>query len=151
MTPIGTISPEDRRVHITPTISTILQFRALDFGMEHCQLQVVLPTSVASKSSTTLEPSSLVLELNRLDASGAMDASTLSYKTCPGFIGKIADIKVDYGLTWSHNFTCATDEVITFELACSSSKNPGGECYVDWWQTKGQSNPAVFLTQHTSV
>ncbi|EGN92260.1 hypothetical protein SERLA73DRAFT_173018 [Serpula lacrymans var. lacrymans S7.3] len=125
MTPIGTISPEDRRVHITPTISTILQFRALDFGMEHCQLQVVLPTSVAS--------------------------NTLSYKTCPGFIGKIADIKVDYGLTWSHNFTCATDEVITFELACSSSKNPGGECYVDWWQTKGQSNPAVFLTQHTSV
>jgi len=33
----GTISPDDRKVHVTQTVSTIFQFKAIDWGMENCE------------------------------------------------------------------------------------------------------------------
>ncbi|KAL4256369.1 Ubiquitin 3 binding protein But2 C-terminal domain-containing protein [Pleurotus pulmonarius] len=44
MTPIGTISPRDRRVLVTDMVSTVAQFRAIDYGMERCELYLALPS-----------------------------------------------------------------------------------------------------------
>ncbi|KAF5328085.1 hypothetical protein D9619_013664 [Psilocybe cf. subviscida] len=41
----GTVSPDDRKVLATNQISTILQFRTRDFGMEWCKLKLALPDS----------------------------------------------------------------------------------------------------------
>ncbi|KAH7919343.1 hypothetical protein BV22DRAFT_1023157 [Leucogyrophana mollusca] len=88
---IGMISANDRRVYVTQTISTVIQFRALDFGMELCEIRITLPTSES------------------------LSENELSYKTRPAVSHTVANIPTKSGFEWSYNFTCTTDEIITFE------------------------------------
>ncbi|KAH7869186.1 uncharacterized protein C8R40DRAFT_1000153, partial [Lentinula edodes] len=43
MTRKGRVSPETQVVEISSKVSTIVQFRAIDYGMEHCELCINYP------------------------------------------------------------------------------------------------------------
>ncbi|CCM06169.1 uncharacterized protein FIBRA_08410 [Fibroporia radiculosa] len=148
MTHSGTVVPEDRHIQTTSTVTSIVQFRAIDFGMETCELRVVIDP--ASSFTATLRP--FMLSLYRLNASIPLNAATLSYKTRPPRLTEIDTVEVRAGaaLDWHRNFACATEEVITIELACEV---PIGEkdCDLEWWQNKDLPASAIYITQHSTV
>ncbi|KAI9461087.1 hypothetical protein HD554DRAFT_2028382 [Boletus coccyginus] len=121
----GTITPDDRRV------STIIQFRAIDWGMEICELHVDLPESFGQ------EGHSGSLALYRIDSTIPLDTSSLSYNTRPRRIAKLGNIPFG-NVTWHRKFNCATDEVLSFELSCLPLVESGGDsnCFVEWVQIK---------------
>ncbi|KAE9386089.1 hypothetical protein BT96DRAFT_839793 [Gymnopus androsaceus JB14] len=135
---IGTISPDDRQVRATKDISTIVQFMAIDYAMEICELRLQLDMA---STSLTVDPSltPLVLTLNRLNATTSLDARSISFATRPPIQAKIADITIERkgGVEWSRKFPCSMHELLTFELGCSQSDfdNPEG-CGIQWWQDK---------------
>ncbi|KAJ7622538.1 hypothetical protein FB45DRAFT_753490 [Roridomyces roridus] len=135
LSPIGTISPEDRRVLLTNEISTVVQFRAVDYGLEICELHIQFAEDVAPPSD------SFTLSLFRLNTSLPVEARKLSYNTRPQRVGtKLAEIAVKpkTPLHWHHwhrKFSCVMEELLTFELGCS----PLGDkkaCEMEWWQNK---------------
>lgn len=188
MTRAGTVNPEDRRVlvdlsvcpHLSVSsfdfctcglwqISTIVQFRAFDYGMESCEIRLSLPAS--NRTSLIGASPHLPLSFYRLNSSVELDLTSLSFATRPSRLPKIADISLEYGenSTWSRVFGCKMEEVLTFELACSA-ESAHGDCSLEWWQDKeGNSDPGlssrltsfhalmdflvlvIFMTQHATV
>ncbi|EPT00052.1 hypothetical protein FOMPIDRAFT_1123387, partial [Fomitopsis schrenkii] len=93
-------------------VSTIVQFRAIDYGMEACELKLTMNPDTVTRTKTS------------------------NYKTQPPRVAKVASIRVDPRLntTWHRNFGCTSDELLTFEMACQ----PGiedADCHLEWWQT----------------
>lgn len=146
MSPAGAISFDEGHVIINQTISTIIQFRAFDWGMGTCQLGLSLP-GVINNSTTAQSP----LTVYRLNAPHALDALFLSYRTRPERVSQIADIELSAEPSnWQRNFTCATEEILTFEFACSGL-SPPELCRFDWWQEKRSDiTPAVYMIQHAT-
>jgi len=144
----GTITPEDSRVHVSQTVSTIVQFRAIDFGMERCELQLM----IKPQSSVSLSPKPFTLEVFRLNSSLPLDTRALTYKTRPPRISKVAAVEVTGASDthWYRGFACASDDVLTFELACEPTLDEG-ECRVEWWQNKSNPPTAVFVRQHATL
>jgi len=144
MAHIGTISPEDRRVLVDSNVSTVIQFLAIDWGMETCELKLSLPA--ASSSSRPVS-----FALHRLEAQYLLDPSEISYESRPRRIAKLADIELahDKPTVWHRKLACQMHEVLTFELECSEwSKN--SDCYIEWWQNKENPDPAIWITQHST-
>ncbi|KAJ7699279.1 hypothetical protein B0H17DRAFT_1196369 [Mycena rosella] len=148
MSPIGTVVPGDRRVLVTPTISTVVQFRTIDWGMEDCELHVSLPAL-----SLGVGPKGVSVVVHRLNQTYPLDLATLSYRTRPPRVAKLASVQLSRteGTVWHRRFACAADDVLTFELECSQTD--GGDCLVEWWQKRGHVEPvpAVYLTQHATA
>ncbi|KAJ6631198.1 hypothetical protein B0H10DRAFT_1773319 [Mycena sp. CBHHK59/15] len=161
MSAIGTISPEDRR------ISTVVQFRGMpvDYGMEVCELHIVLPAS----NSSIFQQDRFMLSLFRLNSSSPIDVQTLAYVNRPSRVSQVARIiEPGTSLHWHRKFTCATEEILTYELTCSESPVEGeSRCEVEWWQNKEDpvsgmvflprchdltwSLPAIYVIQHATV
>ncbi|KZT08021.1 uncharacterized protein LAESUDRAFT_650360 [Laetiporus sulphureus 93-53] len=131
----GGVSSEWRRILVTDTISTIVQFRAIDYGMETCELHVDLPSQ--QTNSTSYPGHSISISLYRIDASFPVDTKTLSYDTRPARLFKIDDITMVVGNVyhWHHKFLCASEEVLSFELI-RASFDSDYDCHVEWWQDR---------------
>ncbi|KAJ7792080.1 hypothetical protein B0H13DRAFT_1675804 [Mycena leptocephala] len=135
MSPIGTIVPEERRVVVGPTISTIIQFRIIDWGMEDCELTLSLP---AMDHGTYMK--SVTVVLHRLNQTYPLDLTTLSYQSRPPHVSKVASIQLTQEVTvWQRRFRCTSDGVLTFELA--SSELNQADFLVEWWQKAGYTEP----------
>ncbi|KAJ7486861.1 hypothetical protein FB451DRAFT_1026391 [Mycena latifolia] len=125
---VGTVYPETRHV------STIAQFRAVDYGMQNCELRVNLKASGSS------------LELYRLEGTIPLDASALSFNTQPhrGLILSEIATSDESETHWRRNFSCHSEQLLTFELACSSRSTTG--CLFEWWQTpEGNESPGRHI------
>ncbi|KAH8809636.1 hypothetical protein DL96DRAFT_1473506 [Flagelloscypha sp. PMI_526] len=129
---VGTIYPETRRVWVTRSISTIAQFRTLDYGMEICELHLKFPPPFPGK-----EP--VRVSLYRLDSNRMVNPNTLSHKTAPSRVVKLAEIDQSIG-EYTRNLTCVSDQLLTFELGCSDGSN--SHCVLDWLQTPRQKSGA---------
>jgi hypothetical protein len=55
----GMVPEYQRHLVVTPTISTIAQFRVADFGMENCSLSITVPPRADSKDHIHDEPATL--------------------------------------------------------------------------------------------
>ncbi|KAF8550778.1 hypothetical protein OG21DRAFT_373468 [Imleria badia] len=147
MTSIGTVFPAHHRVMATPTVSTILQFRAVDYGMEACELMISLPArheaaEVTGEPSFVASDLPITIHLSQLDMSSPLDGETISYRTQPRPLREIAEFSIrNLPATFSHNFTCKMEEVLTFKVGCQSP-----ECHVEWWQDI--EYPGITLRQH---
>jgi len=142
MTNLGTIVPERRRVLVTPTISTIVEFRSIDWGMEDCELHLSLPSGDASST----------VVLYQLNQTHTTDLATLSYETRPPRQAELGTFQPSVeGTAWQHRFACPTDTILTFELACSSTSE--SKCMLEWWQTRDtkEPEPIIYLTQHATA
>ncbi|RDB27072.1 hypothetical protein Hypma_005038 [Hypsizygus marmoreus] len=154
----GTVSPEDRNVLATNQISTVMQFRSRDFGMEWCRLKLALPDSARFDPSDPnneadrernwlLEGDTSDLEVWELEASQWIDPRYLSYNTRPRRRGHIFSFRVQPNSTHvSREVRCPADKIATFEIFCVS---PG--CRVDIWQNKLQPPIGLFLEQRSSL
>ncbi|KDR69673.1 hypothetical protein GALMADRAFT_27554, partial [Galerina marginata CBS 339.88] len=131
----GTVFPESNHLCISQT------FRATDFMMGSCELRVKVPPNEHHDSSV-LEFSSH-FNLFILQTDKRIVPEKLSYATRPPRIRKIADIQFSSELdrAFTYRFPCASDELITFEIACPEENlEKGKKCRLEWTQDKEPSN-----------
>ena len=124
-------------------VTTIVQFRAIDFGMERCELQLAIQPQVSD-----ITPKPFTLEIFRLNSTLPLDTQALTYDTRPPRVSKVTAVEVNRAVVthWSRNFACASDEVLTFELACIPTLDDG-DCRVEWWQNKKDPKTGMHLTR----
>ncbi|CDO69750.1 hypothetical protein BN946_scf184697.g22 [Trametes cinnabarina] len=146
----GRMSPHELRLHVTPDIRTVAQFRAIDFGMEDCHLVFTLPPlSVPLEKGASIEfnPSSR-FDVYRLDSERPLDVQKLSYKTRPKVVEKVAsgvNPRVD-GETLIHRFPCPRASLHVFEVACAD----GSDCLVDTWSSHNTSY-GINVIEHQTI
>ncbi|PPQ64164.1 hypothetical protein CVT24_008799 [Panaeolus cyanescens] len=144
MTRNGIVSPEDRLVKVSKYISTIVEFRAIDFGMENCELKLRIPANATAREhGAPLEH--FFIGVYRLDTNKPLDTKALSYNTAPRRLTNVANIEVSPGkpIDYHANFHCPWDTILTFELSCFGEERKelsGGPCSIQWWQNKESAN-----------
>ncbi|TFK86959.1 hypothetical protein K466DRAFT_586786 [Polyporus arcularius HHB13444] len=145
----GTLSPHEKHLQVSPSVHTIAQFRALDFGMEECSLVIQLPGNgdrIESKEPFLFDPLS-TLDVFRLDAPKPLDVRKLSYTTRPPTKEKIATVTPRAGEeTPVTRFPCVWGSLHTFEVACSSAS----DCLVDIWSSQNTTY-GIYMYQHQTV
>ncbi|TFY55970.1 hypothetical protein EVJ58_g7916 [Rhodofomes roseus] len=114
----GSYVPDDKQVVVTERVSTIVEFLAVDFGMEQCELQLTIDSSSIMNAS----PTPFMLDVFRLNSTIPINSDTLSYNTRPARISKVAALEMQStDVRWHRSFHCSTDEYLAFELACTPS------------------------------
>ncbi|KAJ7609353.1 hypothetical protein DFH06DRAFT_1376404, partial [Mycena polygramma] len=114
---VGTVYPEVRH------ISTVAQFRAIDYGMQICEVHVNLEGSSSSSFA-----------LYRLEGTVALDSLQLSFNSRPRRALMLSEIEAnpDGVAQFRRNFSCESEQLLTFELACAKDSPTG--CFSEWWQ-----------------
>ncbi|KAH9484722.1 hypothetical protein JR316_0001622 [Psilocybe cubensis] len=147
----GYVSPEDRRVMVSPSISTIVQFRAIDFGMEKCELKLLIP---ANRNSSSGLP--FLLSIHRLETTQPINTKELSFHNSPRRLTAVANLEFfpNTGVAWQRTFHCAWDDILTFDIGCSDEVGfQSDACSLEWWQNKEEDKPTqgIFMVQHSTV
>ncbi|KAF8157310.1 hypothetical protein K438DRAFT_1732311 [Mycena galopus ATCC 62051] len=143
----GMIYPEDREFLVNNEVSTISQFRTLDFGMEHCVATLEIPSQDQIQDTPRKSISSfdapVTLEIWMLDAEERIDPHTLTWTTRPARIELLTTIVVQQGYNRldSLPFACRARTLFTFEISCSA-------CYLHFQQDTKPPRLAFFITQY---
>lgn len=131
--------------HLLFQISTIVQFRSIDYGMEKCEITLSIPAEKSSDvSALSLSPSPFSIRLSLMQEPFALDPHTLSWSTRPSVVSNIATFQVSRGITWNRNLSCEIDELLTFELSCADASE---DCQMEWWQERDEDFPGNFLVR----
>lgn len=129
-TDTGTIYTDDRHVLITREVSTVIQFRHLDFGMEHCKMITAAPTYHPANKNI-----SGVIDVWLLDTSTEISRQmTHSWTSAPKRHRLLDSLTVNHSMSSVLQFDCHSNEFTTLEFSCQSTS----ECDVDFWQDKRQ-------------
>lgn len=148
-------------------ISTIVQFRATDYGLETCRPTLVLPTFAAltSRNSTVRSDHHKsrsysysapvvkvrVWELESVSKDGSkeleLDLARLSYANLPprkAYLGAM-EVKEGVRAVTPEAFECRSASLHTLELSC---EDPG--CMLDVWVDDVGPQMAFFVEQSAS-
>ncbi|KAJ7074801.1 hypothetical protein C8F01DRAFT_1101821 [Mycena amicta] len=158
----GMIYGEDREVEVTGDVSTIAQFRTLDYGMERCVLTLEMPSSanadadnlphktVTISSSSSASP--LSLQIYSSSASESITPQTLSWNTRPKrtkllatFSLDAADARVNGAVLSSEPFNCPQRTLLTFEMAFAPDCKG---CRLRFLQDRKPPRLGLYVTQH---
>ncbi|KAF8641552.1 hypothetical protein AX16_009929 [Volvariella volvacea WC 439] len=147
------IYPEDKQFLVNTKVSTILQFRVLDYGMERCTLTFSLPTPEGladphhSKAVALGGP--IHLSIWRLDSSEPLEPSSLSWSNRPPRRRDAMEFYVqpEGSLIESEEFRCPAGSLQTYEVACSPRNS---DCYIWFQQDHKEPRLALYLTQKQS-
>lgn len=146
LTEVGPVPPLTRHLLVTPEVSsnfkfyiyppilmeckvsTIAQFRVVDYGMESCSLAITTPPQ--NDSATTISSSldlPVSLEVWTLPAKHKLDLARLTWTTRPQPRAHLGTLTITYGNTYHiPRFECRSGSYQTFELSCSSP-----DCHID--------------------
>ncbi|TCD64208.1 hypothetical protein EIP91_004442 [Steccherinum ochraceum] len=136
----GLVPPADRQFKVTPEISTIVEFRSVDYKMEDCELTVATPP--ASATNVTLGLGNNVVDIWKIPSKFPINGKLLTWATRPNRVSKVASITMTHGMTYTHHFHCPADTLHAFEFAAG-----GDSTYVDWVQDHYKPTPGA---QHSS-
>lgn len=120
-------------------VSTVVQFRTIDWGMEFCSLRIRLPnkeSAAASNFTTTPGSKGNFIDVYSIPTNSIINLDKLSYRTRPTLGDKVARVKINDGADMDYRFACAMDSLHTFALT-SGNANTG----VEWWQDKQSESP----------
>ncbi|KAH9914384.1 uncharacterized protein BXZ73DRAFT_81682 [Epithele typhae] len=167
----GRLSPHERRLYVTPTVRpvpdelvlslmlkraekthTIVQLRAIDFGMEECELVITLPAPSEALERGAFFNMTAASRLDvfrlRMDGSRGVDVKKLSYRSKPPVVEQVA-VALEVtpgGNTAVHRFACPTASLHVFEFACAK----GTECMLDTWSSQNTTF-GVNMYQHQTI
>ncbi|KAJ6612723.1 hypothetical protein B0H10DRAFT_286904 [Mycena sp. CBHHK59/15] len=133
---------EARRVQITERISTVVQFRTIDWRLEACALRLRLPGSANARAVDSNTNNRF--EVHRISSGSVLDLDSLSFHSLPPVKEKLATLLVDStdGLEWTHHFECVMDSLHTFVLVAGDRQTDVG-----WWQNKRVEVPSIHIVQ----
>jgi len=147
--PYGTMSPHERHLEINDSVLTIVQFRAIDFGMEECSMVVGLPglhDTIEGDSPFRFREGSVV-DVYTLDAPRPLEMGQLSWRTRPSRREKVASVFLHSGMeSIVARFPCPWGSMHTFELACAH----GSSCGIDVWSSQN-TTWGIYMYQHQTV
>ncbi|OSC96433.1 hypothetical protein PYCCODRAFT_1379207 [Trametes coccinea BRFM310] len=134
-THFGVVYPDDRHILMTESTSTLVQFRNLDYAMEHCVLNLSLPVK-----SDRFDPALSVVDSSLVDIWMLEDSEELTFDI-HGLVDKAPQRQellamLRYSTTRSvqtQEFHCPSGAFTTLELACSPDAST---CHVDFWQDR---------------
>ncbi|KAJ7038981.1 hypothetical protein C8F04DRAFT_1088138 [Mycena alexandri] len=151
LTTFGMIYPQEREFLVDEEVSTIAQFRILDFRMERCIAVLEIPSSADvhdfPNKTVALSDDSLHLQIWLLDAADDIDPHTLCWVTRPRRTSLLSTMAVRPGhnLLESPTFTCPARSLVTLEISCSTPR-----CHLQFRQDKKSPRLAFFLRQHSN-
>jgi len=158
---------EQRSVEVKQDTSTVVQFRAIDWGMELCRLHITLPAnpnddpaisdkqsfSWATKTEGDNSLSSNFLTIQRVRGPALRNWTNRNKCTADAIpfvleedLGQV-HWSSDSGAEWSHSFHCHTDSLHTFVV----KRGAGSTVDAQWWQDKDSLSPSIYITQHPTV
>ncbi|KAJ7454052.1 hypothetical protein B0H11DRAFT_2070146 [Mycena galericulata] len=146
----GDIFPDDRHFVVSSTISTLVHFRHVDYGMERCTLHIIVPDRTMKHDPGTFIGSSSILDVWVLDSASEISRNIPgSWDYAPPRRNMLTTISFLENMPFtSRQFLCRSGEFSTFEFTCSS-ESP--ECHVEFWQVKGFPLNGVYMVQHDSI
>lgn len=119
-----------------------MQFRAMDWGMENCVLQLDVPPPGDHNGTIVHDPT--VVDIWRLDGRAEL-LPHISWNKAPPRVERLASLRFAAGENAGNiDLHCSSGSFLTFELACSS-ETP--ECLLEFWQDKqrGDQNGARLV------
>ncbi|KAJ6489249.1 hypothetical protein C8R47DRAFT_478946 [Mycena vitilis] len=151
LTNFGTAYTLDRKFRVFPEVSTVVQFRVQDWGMERCSL--MLRSSVRNSQSGNhhgrdmLEHRTGSVDVWRLDEGKRINAQYFSWSTK----ANRRDLMASWNLSTTEHletgeFGCQSGLILTFELSCSSN-----DCHLEFVQTKERPRTALLVIQRSSL
>ncbi|KAJ7160002.1 hypothetical protein C8R43DRAFT_1124367 [Mycena crocata] len=149
----GMIYPEDRDFLVTNQVSTIVQFRSLDFQMEQCIAMLVTPSPTDEQKfpnknvSSSIEP--FPLEIYSLREAVDLDPYALSWSTRPArgeILTTLGFLPGQENVLESPAFDCPARTLITLEIHCATPN-----CHLRFRQDKKAPRLAFFITQYSSA
>ncbi|KAF9228294.1 hypothetical protein BS17DRAFT_745630 [Gyrodon lividus] len=147
--PHGTLTPNEKHLHVDRDTNSILQFRTIDFGMERCSLVIGLPmgdNELEGNATFGFQESS-TLDVYRLNRLGSVEVRKLTWRSRPerqDIIGTVTPIAgQETIISW---FPCKSGSLHTFEVAC----HEGSDCLVDVWSSQNKTW-GVYLYQHQTI
>ncbi|KAH9014621.1 hypothetical protein EDB83DRAFT_2271785 [Lactarius deliciosus] len=166
MAAYGTIPYNDRHLLVEPEISTFVQFRALDYGMENCSLALRIPEHGSDAMEIARVGSTIDVWSLAVDAK--VDLQTLSHRTLPRRVGKVGSFTPRYNTTEQlPSFACESGTYHAFLLACpqgarredcsvdvtSIKEKPVGACMISHPDQCGltATTTGLYLVQHQTV
>ncbi|KAJ6584726.1 hypothetical protein B0H19DRAFT_1106279 [Mycena capillaripes] len=125
---------ETHLVEITRTISSVVQFRCIDWKLETCTLHLHIPAGLFDGD----------IDVYSLRSDNVLDANRLTFNNRPGIENKVASIRsqVEKAVQWHHGFHCSMDSIHTFLLTSDTS-----DTAVSWRQNGNTEHAAVFVSQ----
>jgi hypothetical protein len=147
--PHGTLAPDEKHLRVDSDTHTILQFRAIDFGMEKCELVIGLPRGdeeLEGNSTFDFQDSS-ALDVYALHHPGPVDVRKLTWRSRPKRRDIVGTVTPTAGeetiIAW---FPCRTGSLHTFEVACHDDS----DCLVDVWSSQNKTW-GVYMYQHQTI
>ncbi|KAF9556157.1 hypothetical protein CPC08DRAFT_694716 [Agrocybe pediades] len=149
-TKIGTVYPEISDMVVSQDASTFVQFRALDYGMERCELSMTIPATTLPTDYPLMLPADPV-RVYAVPQNTPLYADSLSYSNRPRRGELVGEPLLTRNSTWTYTFACLMDEIYTFEVACPRPSKTGS-CSLRWTQDKEHGLfPAILMTQFSTV
>ncbi|KAF7290732.1 hypothetical protein MIND_01313900 [Mycena indigotica] len=153
----GMIYDEQREFEVSTDVSTILQFRTLDFGMTRCVLTLEIPSAANAdandlpRKNVLIAPQSVMLTVNTLATDASLPPETLSWATASRLhrikrltsFG-IASLAAREGVVLqSAPFVCAERSLLTVEVTLD-----GKDGQVKFTQDHKLPRLGFYLMQH---
>ncbi|KAJ7746598.1 hypothetical protein B0H16DRAFT_1726322 [Mycena metata] len=139
----GMVPEYQRHLLVTPTISTVAQFRVADFGMENCSLSITVPPH--PESDDHIHPPA-TLDIWSLPVTKKLDMQKLSWNTRPTGGTFFGTLPVTFGETYRlPGYRCLSGSYQTFEFKCST---PG--CRIDVMGNGDQAS-GLYMYQYQTI
>jgi len=142
----GLVAPIDRQLKVTTKISTIVEFQAIDYKMENCELMLTMPSSQEPNSSLKLGSEDNIVNIWLLKESFHLDMKTLSWNTRPVRVRKVDSVSIAFNKNYTYPFHCPLNSLHAFEVSAGND-----ETFVEWSQDVSNPNPAIVMVQHASA
>jgi len=154
----GTLPQEDWQLFLNDSITSIVQFRVRDFGMERCRFQFGLPKNGVldplRNNRTSVQPhweaggSEAVISIWSLDTSRWLERTDLCYRSKPPRSERVATmlVKQNEVIRSTEQFLCPSDNILTYEIACESAN-----CDISILQDRIETDIGFQLVQTTSL
>jgi len=130
LTTDGNITLAEYHFVVTPEVSTVGQFRAIDYGMENCSLRFKTPQKNSTTVNINIGGGNAMLDIWQLSMNKPL-TGTVSWDSKPPRNRLVSTTNLFYGTnTTLFTFRCVPGTFHTYEVACH-----GASCYVDgtWW------------------
>ncbi|KAL0961079.1 hypothetical protein HGRIS_006062 [Hohenbuehelia grisea] len=155
MTDEGFIPVGERRLLVTPSVSTIMQMRVLDYGMENCSITFRHKSHRSTRALATLpatirgsQGDSALLNVWSLASDRKLDFGKLAWNTKPPRRTFLGALRVGYNTTSQlPGFACPMGSYQAFEVACSPEDSV---CHVEV-NSRSMEHSGLYLTQYPTV
>lgn len=149
MTINGYVPLDARRLWVTDDVSTVVQFRAIDYGMENCSLALAPSAEGAAGVDVELDVWALAdaprRPGRRLNAN--LDVRTLTWASRPERKEHIGTLSVVGGSTGeTRMFACPSGSYHTLEIACATTRG----CDVDILGV-GHGKSGIYVKQYQTL